>query len=176
VRIPVDAASTEALARACGKLRSLRLRLGAGDVRPEGLSRLSLFSQLDRCAARRGARRGLPAAGLSACARRSSGGRSPATRCAGPTPTSLYRPRPLPASLPSLAPGPAPSLSLHAEAFSGRATAVPLALAHLPPGLTRLELKHVEVVDGAEGAVGLGPRGMWGRVGLELKHAEGGRR
>ncbi|KIY95418.1 hypothetical protein MNEG_12543 [Monoraphidium neglectum] len=47
VRIPVDAASTEALAAACGQLRSLRLSLGAGDVLPEGLARLSMFSQLD---------------------------------------------------------------------------------------------------------------------------------
>jgi hypothetical protein len=52
VRIPVDAASTEALAAACGQLRSLRLSLGAGDVLPEGLARLSMFSQLDWCAGR----------------------------------------------------------------------------------------------------------------------------
>lgn len=50
VRVPVDAAAAGALAAACGKLRSLRLCLGAGDVLPEGLARLSQFSQLDRCA------------------------------------------------------------------------------------------------------------------------------
>ncbi|KAI8475526.1 MAG: hypothetical protein J3K34DRAFT_517343 [Monoraphidium minutum] len=56
VRVPVDALAAEALAAACGRLRSLRLSLGAGDVLPEGLARLSMFSQLDRRAAAAAAR------------------------------------------------------------------------------------------------------------------------
>ncbi|GBF87465.1 hypothetical protein Rsub_00176 [Raphidocelis subcapitata] len=96
VRIPVDAASAEALAAACGRLRSLRLCLGAGDVLAEGLARLSAFSQLE-------------------------------------------------------------SLSVHAEPFSGAAAAVPMSLAWLPPGLTRLELKHVDICDDAEGLLARPP-------------------
>lgn len=49
VRIPVDAAAAAALAGACSGLRSLRLCLGTADVLPDGLERLSLFSQLERC-------------------------------------------------------------------------------------------------------------------------------
>jgi len=44
-----------------------------------------------------------------------------------------------------------PSLSVHAEPFSGRAPAVPLSLAHLPSSLTRLELRHVDVADHPDG-------------------------
>jgi len=47
VRIPLDA-TAEALAVACGGLRSLRLALGSGDVTAEGLERLSLFTSLER--------------------------------------------------------------------------------------------------------------------------------
>jgi hypothetical protein len=92
VRIPVDAASAEALAAACGRLRSLRLCLGAGDVLSEGLARLSAFSRLE-------------------------------------------------------------SLSVHAEPFSGAAAAVPMSLAWLPSGLTKLQLKHVDICDDAEGGL-----------------------
>ena len=89
VRIPLDAEAAGALAAACARLRSLRLALGAGDVLPEGLARLSLFSSLE-------------------------------------------------------------SLSVHAEPFAAPAApAAPLALAALPRGLTRLELRHVDVADDA---------------------------
>lgn len=85
VRIPLDAAAAGALAGACSRLRSLQLCLGAGDVLPEGLARLGMFSQLE-------------------------------------------------------------SLSVHAEPFSTPVAAAPLSLAHLPPSLTSLELKHCDVV------------------------------
>ncbi len=134
VRIPIDAAATEALAAACGGLRSLRLALGSGDVTAEGLQRLSMFTQLERC-----------------------GGGWAATlfRFLTPQPNTFppsQPPQPTHQTPPPSQPTPPPpSLSVHAEPFSGPAPAAPLSLAHIPSGLTRLELRHVDVVDDPQG-------------------------
>jgi hypothetical protein len=46
IAIPFTAESAGRLAASCGKLRSLRLSVGRGDVKQEGLAQLSHFSSL----------------------------------------------------------------------------------------------------------------------------------